>query len=1703
MGELLELRLRIAELEEKEARRQRVDKALRLSEKYFRTLIENTLDVVTMLDRDGVITYQSPSIKKVLGYSEEELLGKNVLHYIHPDDSAMIVEVLALIVDSPDDIKSFKFRFRHKDGPWCDLEGTGKAIIEGSELVGIIVSSRDISRREKIEEELRKYQEHLEDLVLERTAELEKTNYLLHREVGERKQAQEALQRSERYYRSLVEKSFDFVSILNADGSQRYISPSVERIAGYKASELIDKNPFELMNHDDALEVTKAFSLIVQEPGHEEHVEYRIRHKDGSTRYLEAVGKNLLDDPAVQGVVVNTRDVTERKQAELEKKRSEEYFSELFKNAHDLIFVVGEDRLIKFVNSAIEPMLGYKVEEIMGQDAFDPVHPDDVHKITESQMEADQPQTMEIRVRHKNGSWRWHEATATDLFDHPAVMGLVINARDITDRKLAEEILRAEKEFTENTLNSLADIFYVLAVDGRVLRWNKACNRVLGYSDEELSSMTVFDFFEEEDQQRQYGFFQTLLQKGQAGIEGDIITKNGRRIPYNFHSTLLTDQEGNHVGVCGVGRDITERKEAEEALLKSEEKFRSIADAAMDAVLSIDEGGHIYYLNAAGERMFGYTSQEVTGKEMHTILMPERFREVFRQGMEAFRAMGEGQFLGETHEFPALRKDGTEFLAEVSISTYQVEDNAHYVAIVRDITERKRIEEALRESEEKFRSLIENAMDIIVILDNEGRVTYVSPSVKRIAGYEVDDLIGKNVFDLIHEKDLERALAAFERGTGRPGGMEHLDLSFLHNDGSWIMLELTAYTLLDEPSVGGVVINARDITERKRMEEFLKESEEQYRDLVENINDVIFRVDTSSVITYISPAIEKIGGYTPVELVGHPFIDYVHPDDLPGLLESMQRTLEGELEPYEYRVFDKQGKAVYVRTSSRPVVKQGQITGIAGVLTDISERKRAEMAIRESEERYRDLVENINDVIFRVDTSSVVTYISPAIEGISGYTAKEVIGQSVTDFIHPDDLPELLTDFQETLEGRLPGTQPLEFRVLDKDGSIKHVRTSNRALMKDGRITGFSGVMTEITERVKAAEALKESEEKFRLLSEQSMIGIFIIQDDAIKYVNQAACDIFEYTIEEVLKWELIEYAKLIHPDDLAHVVDQVRKKQLGEKDADANYACRINTKSGKTKWIEVYSKSILYEGRLADLVTLTDITERKHIEEELKRKEEHFRSLIENASDVIVAINQEGIVSYISSSVERVLGYKPEEVLDDVGFALIHPDDLQKAAEIFKQIVDDPGKTYSIELRVRHKDGSWRDIEINVKNHLDHPSVKAIVAIYRDITDRKLMRERLESINHLFLSLGADLIANMERIVEAARYILGGVMATYSRTEKRRFSILSTAPGEDGLIFTERPEDYACFEKVSQGMDEPLHIQDLEDSEYGEKDPLVAKYGLKSYLGYPVKTRQGVTGCLGIFFKEPRESSHDDLEIMGMLARSLSVEEERLSREESLKDFIDIASHELRHPITLMKGYALTIRDNEDKIDASAKKNFLGIINEAADRLSMLVKELLDVSRIEKGRFSIDRQNTRLKPLLDRAVEEMHEKGCENPFHLSLSEEVSIWSVDPEKLIGVLVILMDNAASHSPNNSDIEVMAEPSDGALLVSVLDRGKGVPEKDRELIFERFYQVEDALHHSSTGMGLGLYIAKEIVEGHGGKIWCEPREGGGSAFRFTIL
>jgi PAS domain S-box-containing protein len=413
---------------------------------------------------------------------------------------------------------------------------------------------------------------------------------------------------------------------------------------------------------------------------------------------------------------------------------------------------------------------------------------------------------------------------------------------------------------------------------------------------------------------------------------------------------------------------------------------------------------------------------------------------------------------------------------------------------------------------------------------------------------------------------------------------------------------------------------------------------------------------------------------------------------------------------------------------------------------------------------------------------------------------------------------------------------------------------------------------------------------------------------------------------------------------------------------------------------------------RLAEAVekAMTEISLRR-AQDELRRREQHFRTLIEKASDLITVVSPDGIIMYASPSIDRILGHKPEVLIGSSVLALIHPDDRERILGIAQRVIDTPGAIAVLELRLLHKDGPWRAFECLARNVLDDPAVEGIVINSRDITLRKQNDERLRKYRE-----------QLEELVEA---------------------------------------------RTSELAKTNLSLQ-----------------------------------------QEIIERKQAELELKG--------------RAESLADFLTVASHELRHPISVVKGYTTMLEGYLERMDPEDMQGILGALNIAVDRLTHFVEELLQVSLVEQGRFTFRMRQVQLEPLLNSAVADMKALGHDNEITVSVSDDANSLAADPDKLIQLLVILLDNAVKFSPPASPIELEARLKDDRVVMSVTDRGIGVPEKDEELIFDRFYQVEEVMHHSKVGLGLGLYLARQIVGGHDGEIHHRQRDGGGSVFKFCF-
>jgi diguanylate cyclase (GGDEF)-like protein/PAS domain S-box-containing protein len=277
--------------------------------------------------------------------------------------------------------------------------------------------------------------------------------------------------------------------------------------------------------------------------------------------------------------------------------------------------------------------------------------------------------------------------------------------------------------------------------------------------------------------------------------------------------------------LVATGRTLMHSPSAHDQLIhelpKSEARYSTVADAAFDAIVAVAPDGVVQWFNRGAERMFGYKAEEVIGRPV-TLLMPERYRDLCVATLHRYLRTGEARVVGGTTELVGLRKDGSEFPIEMSLGETHEDGERLFTGVIRDVTERKEVEKVIKESEECFRSLVQYSSDILTILKTDGTVRYVSPAVERVMGYKPEEQIGTSAFGSVHPDDRERALATFSEVLKKPGLHPPLEFRVLHKDGSWRYLEHVVNNLLDDPAVRGVLVNSRDVTERKALEEQLR-----------------------------------------------------------------------------------------------------------------------------------------------------------------------------------------------------------------------------------------------------------------------------------------------------------------------------------------------------------------------------------------------------------------------------------------------------------------------------------------------------------------------------------------------------------------------------------------------------------------------------------------------------------------------------------------------------------------------------------------------------------------------------------------------------------------------------------------------------------------------------------------------------------------
>src|ERR687890_897203 len=429
-------------------------------------------------------------------------------------------------------------------------------------------------------------------------------------------------------------------------------------------------------------------------------------------------------------------------------------------------------------------------------------------------------------------------------------------------------------------------------------------------------------------------------------------------------------------------RRLFAHRQLDDELRKSEARYRTVLDAAFDAIVTLTPDGIVRWFNRGAEAIFGYGADEVIGQPF-TLLMPERYRDLCVAGLHRYPRTGEARVIGGKTELVGLRKDESEFPIEMSLGETHEHGKRLFTGMIRDVTERKRTEDALREARDRFRSIFENAPIGVAMVDLEGRYLQVNHSLCGILGYSERELQALTWQEITYPDDLAASSAYARRIVEGEFPKYHLEKRFLHADGHTVWASLSVSLVRDsegEPLY--FVSQIQDVTERKRVESALRESEQRFRGSFESAATGMALVGTDGRFLRVNRSLCEILGYPERELLGKTFQEITHPEDLDADLDHLRRLLVRVVRTYqtEKRYLHKDGHVVWTLLSVSVVHdEEDEPLYFICQIQDVSERKKVEKAIKESEERFRSLVQYSSDIITILDTEGTVHYVSPAV----------------------------------------------------------------------------------------------------------------------------------------------------------------------------------------------------------------------------------------------------------------------------------------------------------------------------------------------------------------------------------------------------------------------------------------------------------------------------------------------------------------------------------------------------------------------------------------------------------------------------------------------------------------------------------------------------------------------------------------------------
>ena len=1295
--------------------------------------------------------------------------------------------------------------------------------------------------------------------------------------------------------------------------------------------------------------------------------------------------------------------------------------------------------------------------------------------------------------------------------------------------------LAENAERLRTTLASIGDAVITTDIEGRVTNLNATAELLTGWTNSEAVGQpltSVFHIVNEVTRKSvENPALRALREHITVGLTNHtiLIARNGAEFCIDDSAAPIRRGDGEVVGSVLIFRDIGEQRR----LQRQAGVLASIVHNSDDAIISKSLNGIIQSWNAAAERLFGYPAEQAIGRHISLVIPPERAAEEDH----ILSQLRKGQRI---EHFDTVRVRSNGDLIHVSLTISPVRDASGEIVgaskIVRDISERKLAEEALRESEARKSAMLQNALDCVISIDHDGKIVEFNPAAEQTFGYQRDVVLGQDLAELMiptkfqgpHRQGITQYLA-----TGISKILnQRLELTALRSDGSEFPVEL-AVTRISANGLPIFTAYLRDITDRKREENAQ----------VERTRLVSLRADVSTALSSAEPTVATLQNCcdalvrhldvasariwtldvtdTMLELQAsaglHTHRDRHHSrvpvgQSVVGRIASSRKSHLTSALASDPEVRDQQWvlESGMVAFAGYPLVVEDRVAGVielfarqpwtGGMLTELApladsiaqflDRRRAEAVFRQQAELTRTTLASIGDAVITTDVAGLITQLNSVAESLTGWTNQEAQGQvleTVFRIVNETTRQPVQSPALKALQDGVIVGLANHTVLIAKDGSERPIDDSAAPIHSEaGEIVGCVLVFRDITERKRAEQKVEEARSRLESTLIAGEIGTweFDIASNCVR-ADQNLARFCGVTPDEAEGGPLELFTRAIHPDDRQRVTQSIDEAIDHGTGFESQY--RLIAADGEIRWVvargRVHRDANGRPLRLPGVVV--DITRQKLVEDELRASEGRRRIALDSAE--LGAWNIDPATSLLISDerFQTIFTGTEGPLSFEEAFALIHVDDrerIRKAVEAATQ----PGDpvSYAQEYRVVHPDGTIRWVFAKGRANFDGDRLTSFDGTVLDITDRKRAEELIRQNEHRL------------------RFIMDSMpQKVFTATAQGEMDYFNSVWMEFTGLSYEQIRD--------RGWMESIHPDDLADNMRAWKQSiqtgnefLVEHRFLRADGAYRwhvsrAKALKDENGNVVMWV-----GANTDIHEQRQTADELREVAAKLSEADHRKDeFLATLAHELRNPLAPIRNGLQVMRLASDNFQLVEQSRMM--MERQLDQMVRLVDDLMDVSRISRGKLDLKLQRVDLAAVVNSAIETsrplLDQMGHE--LTVTLPEHPVFLDADLTRLAQVVLNLLNNAAKYSDRNGHIQLNATQQGNEIVVSVKDTGIGIAADQLPRIFEMFSQVDRSLEKSQGGLGIGLTLVRRLVEMHGGSVIAHS-EGPGKGSEFVV-